>query len=432
MALFSAHIQDGGPNLFPEPHPPVLPQQFVKDPVAMRHRRVPIEAIEDDVHASLPGLVMQIPGHIGVDALVRAFEVPGQFLVVCQRAALIRRIEMGRHRLRIHPERGLDVGTLVARRDAVEHGGIRVQRIFSGLLHLACGRAGDGRRIQPAAEHRADRRETAQAAPHGLVEQLFEPLDIILVPLEAYFPFGVERPVHLRAGRPFPRYAHGVRRRNGLRVAEEGHLRRDLHGDEQKLGDLAFVRFIRNEAERPEGFDLRGERQHLAGPVDIVQWAEAEVIAGQEHPLRAGVPDGESEVTQQVGRRFGPPAAVRGQHEGFVRCLPVGVRQRQLSKQVLPVVDPPVEDEHDLSVVGDQRLRFRRGLRHRAEQELPHPHRPFGPDARAVRSPMGDGRRHAPEFIRRDRLAVQVPYACDAAHAFPCSGRPRPGISIYP
>src|SRR5574338_50087 len=132
-------------------------------------------------------------------------------------------------------------------------------------------------------------------------------------------------------------------------------------------------------------------------PELVVEWLDAEAVAGNEEPPPPRVPDGEREHAPEAGDDVIAPLLV-AVDDGFgVRVGAEGMaRSRQLSTQFMVIIDLPIEhDLHAVVFVADRPL----AARHVDDAEPAHTEPDTGRHKMAlvVRAPVPDGAAHPGE-----------------------------------
>ena len=186
--------------------------------------------------------------------------------------------------------------------------------------------------------------------------------------------------------------------------------------DRQTLGDHPFVG-APGDCGMPQQRLRLGREQHDIAAVVIVERLLRHDVAGAEQTAVDLIPDGEREVSEQVGRAVDAPPPVGGQGERRIERR--GQRQPralELFRQRRTVVDAAVEHDCQVLVGGDVRLVFTDRFRRGGQQAVAEADRTARPDPRRVGPAIRNRREHARDEAAVGRPPVEVEEADDPAH----------------
>ncbi len=162
----------------------------------------------------------------------------------------------------------------------------------------------------------------------------------------------VERAAAQRKGMP----------RRQLAYAAEDRMRRRYELALEVQAQRRRIEFGRDRRMREHGLQLRAEHERRAVP-RVVERLDAQVIAGGEERLRAGVPEREREHPAQVRDDVLAPLRPPGQYRlGVARRAERPAAARQFVAQLTEVVDFAVEDQRHAAVGAEHRLRTARDV----------------------------------------------------------------------
>ena len=184
---------------------------------------------------------------------------------------------------------------------------------LAARLQLLLGEHGDGRGIKAAADMGGDRHICINTTTDGGLQQVVQTLSIGRSIGQAYRRHGQRRPILAL------RYAVGADHQHPRRPqfaygGEKGHFRRNILHVAQMLGDGGVVEGVRHLRVSKHGADIAGEDQALGAEVKV-EGRNANLVAGADQFVCGFVPDGESEIAEQMAGAVLAPGLIGGQNQ---------------------------------------------------------------------------------------------------------------------
>src|SRR5918994_111071 len=235
------------------------------------------------------------------------------------------------------------------------------------------GRRGDAPRVHPATQEKANRLCAPQPAPHRLEKDLQKVFDVLLLRGVLDTKVGVYVPVAPGA-LPSRVDHHSVGWRELGDALIEAPLR--AHERPRKVGtDGGLEDSCRHAVGGQYLLHLR-TKQHPPRLHPVVESSHRHSVPGRKEPPAPRVPNGEGEISYEVGRASFAPTAVSLQDElGIGRPL---IRQMvptpQGAHKFLAIVYPGVGHEHKIAPLANQGLVLARRLGGDVERQVGESH----------------------------------------------------------
>jgi hypothetical protein len=223
------------------------------------------------------------------------------------------------------------------------------------------------RRVEAAAEERADRHVGHHPQRDALLEQIREAIDVVL-----------GRQVGVGRGERLVEVPVTVRRglaAVGPHDVVAGRKRFDARHERRMAmhvrTPIAPVELARTGGMGQERFHLR-RKQQLASGLAVVERLDAETVAREEQAPRVRIPERDREHAEQARERLDTPFFIQMDDDLAVRFGAEGVLAPQRAPQILVVVDLAVDGHDDGPVFVGDRLPAALGVHDRqpAEDEV--------------------------------------------------------------